>query len=75
MEAREKFCKDCLSLELRTFYLKTEKVSGYCAKLQKRKNGNDVCSMPGSNETLQGGNEKLQPPQKREWIASVKSTL
>lgn len=52
MEARKKICKDCFLLELRTYYLKTEKVSGYCAKLQKRKNGNDVCDTPRCNETL-----------------------
>ena len=42
-----RLCKDCFLLELRTYYLKTEKVSGYCARLQKRKNGNDVCSIEG----------------------------
>lgn len=46
MEERKKICKDCLSLELRTYYLKTEKVSGYCAKLHQRRNGNDVCDTP-----------------------------
>jgi len=51
----KKFCKDCFLLELRTYYLKNEKVTGYCSKLQKRKNGNDVCSMPGGNETLHRG--------------------
>lgn len=51
-----KFCKDCFLLELRTYYLKTEKVSGYCARLQQRKNGNDVC---------EGGNEKLHPKGKK----------
>lgn len=62
-------CKDCPFLELRTYYLKTEKVSGYCARLQQRRNGNDVCAMPRGNETLQGGytpKEKKETNSKRE---------
>jgi len=80
MEARKKICKDCFLLELRTFYLKTEKVTGYCSKLHQRRNGNDTCDEEGSNErkirpfphlwgisTLHPpDNETLHPPQKRE---------
>lgn len=53
------FCKDCFLLELRTYYLKTEKVSGYCARLQQRRNGNDDCTAG------EGGNEKLHPKGKK----------
>lgn len=47
-----RFCKDCFLLELRTYYLKTEKVNGYCSMMKKKRNGNDVCNEEGSNEKL-----------------------
>lgn len=63
MEDMKKICKDCFLLELRTYYLHTEKVTGYCSMMKKRRNGNDVCAMPRGNETLQGG---YTPKEKKE---------
>ena len=48
MELR--FCKDCPYLELRTYYLHTEKVNGFCSMMKKKRNGNDVCE--GCNFSL-----------------------
>lgn len=50
-------CKDCPFLELRTYYLKTEKVNGYCSMMKKKRGGDDDCTAG------EGGNVSLHPQQ------------
>ena len=59
-----RFCKDCPFLVLRTYYLKTEKVNGYCSMIRKKRNGDDDCTAgEGGNVSLHRGNVSLHPQQ------------
>ena len=51
-------CRDCPAMLCKTFLCKTEKLDGWCFRLHKMVDGNDVCHLP--REPTKGSTKQLE---------------